>query len=142
MRSSPAAALVCLSFLSWPAHAQVATGDIAVTGFSSTSFGVIGAGAVVTGYTTPGFQGTGTATSQSVLWNPANPNDFLVAGGGTGQVYHMARKGGAPMFLASNTSPANAVNGLAVAGGGLAIPFGQGCNGAAGRDGRADPFAN
>ena len=60
---------------------QVAPGDIAVTGFSTTSFGVI-RGTAVTGYATPGFQGTGTATSQAILWDPAQPNDFLVGGFG------------------------------------------------------------
>src|SRR5690606_5565297 len=49
--------------------------------------------------------------------------DF-VAGGGTGQVHRVPRVGGAPVFVASNTSPANAVNGLAVAGaGGYGIAF-------------------
>ena len=58
--------------------------------------------------------------------------DF-VAGGGTGQVHRVPRVGGAPVFVASNTSPANAVNGLAVAGaGGYGIAFGDACAGAAG----------
>ena len=62
--------------------AQVNPGDIAVTGFSTSAFGILGAGNVVTGYTTPGFQGTSVGTSQAILWDPANPNDFLVAGFG------------------------------------------------------------
>lgn len=62
--------------------AQVAIGDIAVTGFSSTAFGVISAGPTVTGYATPGYQGTGTGTSQSILWDRANPQSFLVGGFG------------------------------------------------------------
>lgn len=62
--------------------AQVATGDIAVTGFSANAFGVIDASLAVTGYATPGFQGTGTATSQAVLWDPQHPNDFVIGGFG------------------------------------------------------------
>ena len=69
-----------VGLLAAPSFAQLAPGDIAVTGFSSTSFGVIGAGAVVTGYATPGFQGTGS--SQAVLWDPAHPNDLLIGGFG------------------------------------------------------------
>lgn len=63
-------------------NAQVATGDIAVTGFSTNAFGVIVAGPSVTGYATPGFQGTGLATSQAILWDRTVPNAFLVAGFG------------------------------------------------------------
>lgn len=62
--------------------AQVASGDIAVTGFSTNAFGVIDASLTVTGYATPGFQGTGAATSQAVLWDPASPNDFVIGGFG------------------------------------------------------------
>ncbi|MBL8753744.1 MAG: hypothetical protein JNK15_10630 [Planctomycetes bacterium] len=52
----------------------------------------------------------------------------LIAGGGTGQVYRIPRTGGSPTFLAANTSPANAVNGLTVVGaGGYALPFGAPC---------------
>jgi hypothetical protein len=55
-------------------------------------------------------------------------NGDLVAGGGTGQVYRIPRTGGSPTFLAANTSPANAVNGLTVVGaGGYAMPFGSSC---------------
>lgn len=70
--------LVC--FFSATVSAQVAIGDIAVTRFSTTTFAVIGAGASVTNYVTPGFLGTGT--SQSILWDRANPNDFIVGGVG------------------------------------------------------------
>jgi streptogramin lyase len=79
------------SLLSWPllaglvvatSSAQVAPGDIAVTGFSTSAFGVISSGPVVTGYATPGFQGTGSATSQAILWDPAHPNDFVIGGFG------------------------------------------------------------
>jgi len=69
--------LLCL--LSATATAQVAIGDIAATGFSSTAFGVI-RGTAVTGYTTTGFQGTGT--SQAILWDRALPNTFLIGGFG------------------------------------------------------------
>ncbi len=56
-------------------------------------------------------------------------NGDFVAGGGTGQVYRIPRAGGSPAFLVANTSPANAVNGLAVAGaGGYGIGFGDACN--------------
>ncbi|HEU4417496.1 MAG TPA: hypothetical protein VFT55_01080 [Planctomycetota bacterium] len=66
--------------MSATAAAQVAVGDIAVTRFSTTTFAVIGAGSAVTSYVTPGFLGTGT--SQAVLWDRANPNDFIVGGVG------------------------------------------------------------
>lgn len=62
--------------------AQLATGDVAVTGFSDSVFGVLQPNGAVTGYATPGFQGTGIATSQAILWDRANPQDFLVAGFG------------------------------------------------------------
>ncbi|HEX5051586.1 MAG TPA: hypothetical protein VFZ65_07440 [Planctomycetota bacterium] len=74
--------LLLTSSLASSIPAQVAAGDIAVTGFSTSAFGVISAGPTVTGYTTGGFQGTGTATSQAILWDRAHPNDFLVGGFG------------------------------------------------------------
>lgn len=63
------------------APAQVQPGDIAATGFSSSAFGVL-RGTSITAYTTAGFQGTGAASSQAILWDPANPNDFLIGGFG------------------------------------------------------------
>jgi hypothetical protein len=72
--------LLSFLFLTVPAIAQVAVGDIAITGFSSTAFGILGAGGGVTGYTTPGFQGTGL--SQTILWDRQTPNSFLVGGSG------------------------------------------------------------
>jgi hypothetical protein len=76
MRCTTLALVLFLS--SAPSFAQVASGDIAVTGFSSSAFGVISAGPAVTGYATPGFGGL----SQTILWDPAHPNDFLVGGVG------------------------------------------------------------
>src|SRR5262249_13820167 len=73
--------LLCSWLLSTSLAAQVAVGDIAVTGFSTSAFGVI-RGAAVTGYATPGFQGTGVATSQAILWAIAHANPFLVGGFG------------------------------------------------------------
>lgn len=61
------------------AAAQVLTGDIAVTGFSTSTFGII-RGTSLTSYATPGFGGTGN--SFSVLWDPAQPNTFLIGGDG------------------------------------------------------------
>lgn len=55
--------------------AQLAPGDIGMTGFSNTSFGVL-TGGVNTSYVTGGYGGTGT--SQAILWDPANPQDFLI----------------------------------------------------------------
>jgi len=66
--------------LSATVSAQVAVGDIAMTGFSSTAFGVLSAGPTVTGYTTPGFLGTGA--SQAILWDRAQPNTFVIGGFG------------------------------------------------------------
>jgi hypothetical protein len=60
--------------------AQVNPGDIALTGFSSTTFGVFTGTTPVTGYPTTGFQGSGT--SQAILWDPQNPASFLVGGFG------------------------------------------------------------
>src|SRR5262245_45447003 len=79
-RSSQLVCLLSASLLSATASAQVAIGDIAVSRFSTTTFAVIGAGAAVTNYVTPGFLGTGL--SQSILWDRANPNDFIVGGVG------------------------------------------------------------
>lgn len=66
--------------LVWPiaaATAQVATGDIATTRFSTSTFDILRSG-VTTAYNTGGFQGTGN--SFAVLWDPTNANDFLVGG--------------------------------------------------------------
>lgn len=70
-----------LSLFAPGAEAQVAPGDIGVTGFSLNAFGVATPPSV-TGYTTPGFQGTGAATSQAILHDPLNFNDFIVGGFG------------------------------------------------------------
>ena len=79
-RSSLLGCFLSASLLSATASAQVAIGDIAVSRFSTTTFAVIGAGSSVTNYATPGFQGTGL--SQSILWDRAHPNDFIVGGVG------------------------------------------------------------
>ena len=76
------ATLLSATLLCATLSAKVASCDIGATGFSTNVFGVIGAGATVTGYATPGFQGTGPATSQAILWDPAHPNDFIVGGFG------------------------------------------------------------
>lgn len=59
------------------ATAQVLAGDIATTRFSTTEFD-IQRGTTRTAYNTGGFGGTGS--SFAVLWDPTNPNDFLVGG--------------------------------------------------------------
>ncbi|MCA8976978.1 MAG: hypothetical protein KDC98_19800, partial [Planctomycetes bacterium] len=59
--------------------AQLAPGDIGVTGFSSSDFGVISSG-TTTGYSTPGYGGSGT--SQAILWDPSAPQSFLIGGFG------------------------------------------------------------
>lgn len=89
-----------VSLLSATVSAQVAIGDIAVTRFSTNTFAVIGAGPSVTGYVTPGFLGTGT--SQAVLWDRANPNDFIV--GGVGFVGRASITGPAAVSYALITS--------------------------------------
>lgn len=63
------------------AAAQVQTGDIAITGFSANQFGIL-RGTTVIGYTTPGFQGSGTSFAHAVLADPTNLNVFWLAGDG------------------------------------------------------------
>ena len=81
--------------------AQVLPGDIAATGFSASAFGVL-RGTTITGYPTTGFLGTGPATSQAVLWDPANPNDFLIGGFGFVGRATIAGPGSASYTLITN----------------------------------------
>lgn len=60
--------------------AQVLPGDIAITGFSTTSFGVASGSPSATIYNTGGFQGSGT--SQAILHDPSTVTDFIVGGFG------------------------------------------------------------
>lgn len=78
-RPSASRLLPALSFLLpiAAATAQVLPGDLATTRFSTSAFDILRAG-VTTPYATGGFQGTGH--SLAVLWDPVQPNDFLVAG--------------------------------------------------------------
>lgn len=59
--------------------AQVLPGDLAMTTFSTDAFG-IATTPIATNYVTPGFGGSGAATSQAILHDPAAPNDFLIGG--------------------------------------------------------------
>ena len=79
----------------------------------------------------------GTATDVCPPFSVPGPNSLdidqngdLITGGGTGQVYRIARTGGSPVFLVNNSSPFGNVNGVAVVGGGgYGRPFGTACNG-------------
>ena len=83
MRSIIAVVFTLAVFLPWPLAAQAVTGDIGVTGFSMSQFSVLDpAGGVSTGYGVGSFGGSGPATTQSILWDPVNPNDFIVGGFG------------------------------------------------------------
>ena len=62
------------------AAAQVQPGDIGITGFSSTTFGIAAPPPNVNYYNAGGFGGTGT--SQAILHDPAIPIDFIVGGFG------------------------------------------------------------
>lgn len=61
------------------AVAQLPSGAIGVTGFSTNAFGVIDNGV---GTAVPIGNFGGTNTSQAILWDPSNPADFLVGGFG------------------------------------------------------------
>lgn len=78
-RLSTVLSLAVLTALSLPA--QVLPGDIGVVGFSTSAFGVA-TPPNVTGYTTPGFQGSSAGTSQAILHDPTSFNDFLIGGFG------------------------------------------------------------
>ncbi|HEB51652.1 MAG TPA: hypothetical protein ENI87_00180 [bacterium] len=65
--------LFCLA-----ASAQVLPGDLAITGFSTSAFGIARSG-TVTGYATSSFGG---GTSQAVLHDPTTFTDFIVGGFG------------------------------------------------------------
>lgn len=67
-----------LLLLSLPLPAQLPTGALAVTGFSTTTFGIASGGSASAGYTTPGFGGL----SHAILWDDQNPADFVIAGAG------------------------------------------------------------
>lgn len=60
------------------ASAQTNPGDIALTGFSTTTFGIYTGTAPATGYATTGFGGL----SQTILWDDQAPTSFLIGGGG------------------------------------------------------------
>ncbi|MFY9342242.1 MAG: hypothetical protein WAT39_07125 [Planctomycetota bacterium] len=77
--SFPAPIALVLAFAA-AATAQVATGDIAISGFSTTTFRVLAPGGSVTNYVTPGFQGSGL--SQDVLFDRQSANAFLIGGAG------------------------------------------------------------
>ncbi|HEX5054555.1 MAG TPA: hypothetical protein VFZ65_22455, partial [Planctomycetota bacterium] len=79
MQRSPLSLVLASSWLATIAYAQVLPGDIGVTGFSTTAFG-IATPPSVTGYTTAGFGGTGT--SQAILHDPSTFVDFIVGGFG------------------------------------------------------------
>jgi hypothetical protein len=73
------ALLAALALAAAPAAAQLVPGDIGVTGFSTSQFSVIDSSGV-TPYLVTSFGGTGT--TQSILWDPANPSDLIVGGFG------------------------------------------------------------
>ena len=70
--------LSVLLLISASLPAQLATGALAMTGFSTTTFGIATTGVASTGYPTPGFGGL----SHAILWDDQNPGDFVVAGAG------------------------------------------------------------
>ncbi|MEO6594767.1 MAG: hypothetical protein ABIP94_08445 [Planctomycetota bacterium] len=78
IRLSPVLPLLLTAFV----PAQVLPGDIGITGFSTTSFAVASPPPTVTTYNAGTFMGTGGATSQAILHDPVNPNDFIVGGFG------------------------------------------------------------
>ena len=71
---------VCL-FLATAAHAQINPGDIGISGFSTSTYGIASPPPTVTNYNTGGFGGSGAATSQAILHDPST-NDFIVGGFG------------------------------------------------------------
>ncbi|MCU0867021.1 MAG: hypothetical protein MUC36_24820 [Planctomycetes bacterium] len=71
-------ALLLTTALGTFASAQTNPGDIALTGFSTTTFGIYGGTAPATGYPTSGFGGL----SQTILWDDQAPTSFLIGGGG------------------------------------------------------------
>lgn len=72
-----ASSLLLASF----AHAQVLPGDIAMSGFSTSQFGIATPPAVV-GYNVGSFGGAGVGTSQAVLHDPSTFLDFIIGGFG------------------------------------------------------------
>lgn len=81
LRTPPSLSLLLLAhLLAAPVAAQVTIGDIAISGFSSTTFGILNAGGGTTSYPTSGFLGTGLA--QTVLFDQQVPNSFLIGGSG------------------------------------------------------------
>jgi hypothetical protein len=78
MRSRSHLALLLATALAPFASAQTNLGDIALTGFSTNTFGIYSGTAPATGYPTTGFGGL----SQTILWDDQMPTSFLIGGGG------------------------------------------------------------
>lgn len=76
--------VACLLALATSLAAQPPIGDIGVTGFSTNQIAVMGATGTATIYTAaaPFPSGTGAMTTQAILHDPLNPNDFIVGGVG------------------------------------------------------------
>jgi streptogramin lyase len=62
--------------------AQTSTGDIAMSGFSTSTFGLFTGAPPVVPCPTTGFGGAGSSTSQAILSDPLAPTSFLVGGFG------------------------------------------------------------
>jgi hypothetical protein len=86
MQPFPLPALLAAAVTFAPfAAAQIQVGDIAMTGFSTSSFGLRLAATPsvpVVALTTPGFQGSGPGTSQAILEDASVPDSFLIGGFG------------------------------------------------------------
>ena len=92
-----AAAWLCATSI-----AQVNPGDLAITGFSSTSFGLLAGGPNSQTIAVGSFQGSGLGWSQTVLADPTNGNGFYVGGFGFVGYAAVTGSGSATYVLLSN----------------------------------------
>ncbi len=75
--------ILLLSLGAAPGLSQLVVGDVGVTGFSATQISVLHANGSSTVFPIPGtFLGTGTGWPQTILYDPHQPQSFLVGGSG------------------------------------------------------------
>lgn len=94
--------LVALGFVAAALPAQLLSGTIGITGFSTSQFSLLDPTGTVSAVNVGNFGGSGPATTQSIVWSPTIPNDIVI--GGFGFIGRVSSAGGAPAYSVLTTA--------------------------------------